>query len=350
MAEKDTRVSFRSAARERFQFVSSVAFSNGATLTPIKLPEVGFLNGILLVVDGTMNVGVGAALVDKGPWNLLKNINVNVNIGTSNIVSVTGFGAFLNASDLKRGFAPDGGGVFTPPSLVYSVPIASGNNTWKLVYWIPISANDSAEFSTGLINLQAPEIQCNVNITCGIANAVGDVISANAGTGFTGTISCYYQYFEVPNPMQVQWPPTQIVRTVEESTPILTTGDYTFYQILRQGYLLNSIVYLVANGSLTNAFDDAIMRINKNDVVYTFTPTGLKWRGLMANSVVLPTGCFSWSLWEALGNPSEGDTRDGFNTEAVTTLEQGYKITSGTTLGSNNNSVNTIRRVVVNLV
>jgi len=347
MPEQPKKLSFRSTARERFQFVDSRTYSSGAALTPIKLPEVGFLNAIMLVVDGTMNLGASAALQDIGPWNLIKNIQVNVNLGTSNIVSCSGYGAYCVATDLKRGNAPDGGGVFTPSSLVYSVPLANGNNTWKLVYWIPISANDSGEFTTGMINLQAPEIQCNVNLTCGTQ---ADAISTGTGTGFTGTISCYYQYFEVPNPNQVQWPPSQVVRTVEEQTPILTTSDYTFYQILRQGYLLNAISYIQCNGALSNAFDNAIVRINKNDVVYTMTPTNLKWRGQMANSVVLPTGTFSWGLWEALGDPSEGDTRDGFNTERVTTLELGYKITAGTTLGSNNNFVNTIRRVIVNLV
>lgn len=347
MAEQKAKLSFRSVARERIQFVDSRAYASGQALTPIKLPEVGFLNGIFLVVQGTMNLGGGAALQDIGAWNLIRNINVNVNIGTSNIWSTTGFGAYLVASDLKRAFSPDGGAVFTPPSLVYAVPLAAGNNTWTLIYYLPIAANDSGEFTTGLINLQAPEIQCNVNLTCGTQ---ADAIAAGTGTGFTGTISCFYQYFEVPNPNQVQWPPSQIVRTVEEQTPILSTSDFTYYQILRQGYLLNIQTYLQANGALTNAFDSAVIRINKNDVVYAITPQLLKLRGLMANSVVLPTGCFSWALWEALGDPSEGDTRDGFNTERVTTLELGYKITAGTVLGSNNNFLNNIRRVIVNLV
>lgn len=348
MADERKLLSLRSVARQRERFVDSRTYSSGQPLTPIKLPEVGFLSAIKIVVDGTMNFSGGTGtLVDKGPWNLLSNITVDVNLGTSNVVNVSGFGAYLIASDQKRAFAPDGGGNLTPSTLIYSTPLASGNNTWKLTYYIPIAANDTGEFDTGLINLQAPEIQCNVNLTCG-TNA--QVTATNPGTGFSGTISVYYEYFEVPNPNVVQWPPTQIVRTVEESQPIFVTGDYTWYQILRQGYLMNLVSYIVCNGSLSNAFDTATIRVNKNDTIYNFTPSTLKLRGYMANSVMLPTGCFTWGMWEALGDPSEGDLRDGFNTERVTTLEAGFQITAGTTLGSNNNTLTNIRRVLVNLV
>jgi len=347
MAERQL-LPLRAAARQRERFVDSRTYVAGQPLTPIKLPEVGFLSAIKIVVDGTFNFSGGSGvLVDKGPWNLLSNITVDVNLGTSNIWNTSGFGAYLVASDQKRAFAPDGGGNLTPSTLIYSVPVASGNNTWKLTYYLPIAANDTGEFDTGLINLQAPEIQCNVGLTCGTA---AQVATTNVGTGFAGTISVYYEYFEVPNPNVVQWPPTQVVRTIEETQPIFTTGDYTWYQILRQGYLMNLQTAIECNGALSNAFDNATIRVNKNDTVYVFTPTTLKLRGYLANSIMLPTGCFSWGLWEALGDPSEGDMRDGFNTERVTTLEAGFQITSGTTLGSGNNFLRMVRRILVNLV
>lgn len=348
MAQKpQQKIPLRFVARQRIRFVGSATYASGLAISPIKLPEVGFLSAIILEVNGTMNFSGTGTLVDKGAWNLIKQITVDTNLGTSNIVTTSGFGSYLNASDQKRAFAPDGGGLFTPPSQVYSVPVANGNNTWKLMYYIPIACNDTSEFETGLINLQAPEITCNVGLTFGTG---ADVVAANIGTGFTGTVNVYYSYFDVPTPAKVQWPAFQIVRTVEENQPITYTGDFTYYQVLRQGYAMNFLQYVTINGALSNAIDQFNIRINKNDTVYIIPPSVLKLKGLMSNSVVLPTGCYSWGLWSAMGNPSEGDTRDGFNTERVTTLEIGAQVTSGTSLGSGNNFFTVIRRVLVNLV
>ena len=338
---------FRNNTTFRMRQITSVSYSSGTSLTPIKLPEVGFLNHLILEVDGTMNVsGSPGVLVDKGPWNLLKRIQLDVNLGTSLIVDVSGFDAFLVGSTQQRAFSPNGGGNATPSTDVYSAPVANGNNTWKLMYYIPVAANNSLEFDTGLINLQAPEVQANLNITCG-ANA--DVFSSGAGTGFTGTIKVYTGYYDVPNPQVVQWPATQIVRTVSEQLPILTTGDYTWYQVPRQGILMQAIQEVRCNGSLTNAFDAAAIRINKNDTVQVIDKGVFSFRNYFNNSNVLPSGCYDWGFWNATGDPSEGDNRDMYDTERVTTFELGVQVTSGTTLGSGNNDLTTVRRILVNL-
>lgn len=344
---KKKLVPFRYGTRRRIRQVNSVAYSSGADLAPIKMPEVGFLSALIIEVSGTMNVsGSPGVLVDKGPWNLLKRIKFDVNLGTSNIVDVSGFGAFLVASDLKRGFGPSGGGNNTPISSVYAAPVVNGNNTWKLMYYIPIAANDWDAFDTGLINLQAPEVQANLNITCG---TTADVFSSGAGTGFTGTITVHQVYYDVPDPKQVAWPLTQVVRTVEEATPILVTGDFTYYQILRQGTLLELISVVRCNGALSEAFDQLQFRLNKSDYVEQRNKSAAGFLNQYANSIVPPTGVFFWQFWNAMGQPQGGDLRDTFNTEKVTTMEAGVLITSGTTLGSNNNDFSNIRRVLVNL-
>lgn len=340
-------VPFRFAARERYRFVDSRAYVSGGDASPIKLPEVGFLSYIDIVLTGVFNLSGAGTLTDRGAWNLLKRIKVDVNLGSSNIVDISGFGAYLVSAELQRGAALDGGGNATPSPLVYSVPTSAGNQNWTLTYRIPISANRTSEFEVGLINLQAPEIQCNVGLTFGTS---ADAVSAGAGTGFTGTASVYYGYFEVPDPSIVQWPAAQIVRTIEDLLPIQVTGDYTWYQVLRQGYLLNLIQVVQANGALTNSFDNTAVRVNKNDTVYVLNKNTAAMRTYLYNSNVSPTGVVNWGLWGAMGNPSEGDTRDGYNTERVTTLEFGVQVSSGTTLGSGNNFLQNIRRVMVNLV
>lgn len=348
MQQAKKKVPFRMAARERYRTVDTRTFQANSEATPIKLPEVGFLSYIDIKLTGVMNLGGATTLVDKGAWNLLKRIKVDVNLGTSNIVDVSGFGAYLVSAELQRGAAIDGGGLGTPSPLIYTAPTANGNNTWTLLYRIPIAANRTSDFEVGLINLQAPEIQCNVTLSFGTAT---DVVAAlGGGTGFTGTATVSYGYFEVPNPNVVQWPMAQVVRTVEELWPIQLTGDYTWYQILRQGYLLNLIQYVQVNGALSNAYDAAAIRVNKNDTVYVFDKNSISLRQWFYNSVIPPTGEINWSLWGAMGNPSSDDTRDGFNTERVTTLEFGALITSGTPLGSGNNYLGNIRRVLVDLV
>ena len=123
MPEKSL-IPFRLAARERFRQVDTRTYSSGQQATPIKLPEVGFLNAIVLVVDGVFNLGASATLVDKGPWNLIKRITVDTNLGTSNIVDLSGFGAFLNATNQKRAFGPSGAGLGTPSTLLYGDPLS----------------------------------------------------------------------------------------------------------------------------------------------------------------------------------------------------------------------------------
>ena len=344
--DKQKLLPFRWGTRKRMRFVGSVDYSSGAELNPVRFPQTGMAAAIILEVSGTMNVsGSPGVLVDKGAWNLLKRIKWEINQATSTIIDLTGFGAFLVGSKLARGFRPDSS-PSTPSSLTYAAPVANGNNTWKLMYYLPISVNMGGEFESGLINLQAGDVEANLNITCG-ANA--DVFASGAGTGFTGTIKVYYVYFDVASPAQFKWPPRQVCRTIEAAQPILVTGDYTTYQIPRQGRLLDLTEVVRCNGSLSNAVDKFLLLINKNDSVEEVDASVMAYLQGMNHTNVFPTGVFNWGYLNAMGEPMAGDMRDTLDTTSVTTIEFQTLITSGTTLGTNNNDCSFIRRVLVNL-
>lgn len=112
---------------------------------------------------------------------------------------------------------------------------------------------------------------------------------------------------------------------------------------------MQAIQEVRCNGSLTNAFDAAAIRINKNDTVQVIDKGVFSFRNYFNNSNVLPSGCYDWGFFNAVGDPSEGDMRDMYDTERVTTFELGVQVTSGTTLGSGNNDLTTVRRILVNL-
>lgn len=60
----------------------------------------------------------------------------------------------------------------------------------------------------------------------------------------------------------------------------------------------------------------------------------------------LPTGVIVKDFAYALQHPEESDLRDAINTEMVTTTDAIVQVSSGATLGSNNNFLTSIREIL----
>jgi hypothetical protein len=331
--------------RKQVQATQSVAGGGsalGATVN-YQLDRVGLLNYLVVVLRGTVTLSAGGAFATLGPWSIFDRIRVDLNLGNMNLVDVSGWQLYQLNKILSKGWAPDGGGNYTPSALTFSAPVAMGANLWVLPLIIPISANPGSQFDTGLISLQAPEIQVNVQIRL---NPTG----LNFVTNFTSltltTIELHQCYFEYPDPQFVALPPGQIVRTVEFQQPIVATGP-TLYTIDRQGTLMQLNSTIIANGTRSNAIDRMQLVANINDTIYDEIPLFNKLQHEFNYASPSDVGSFDLDLWHAQENPSAGDDRDVIDTEVLTTLQWIATVTAGTTLGSGNNFFNTARRVLV---
>jgi hypothetical protein len=337
---------FRMATRQRAKQVKTTqAISGLGGSASFTLDRVGMLNYLVLVIRATVTLSAGGALATLGPWSLIDRVSVNLNLGNMTLVSVSGWTLYQINKTLFRGWSPDGSGVYTPSSVTFAAGVASGANNWVLPLIIPISANPGSEFDVGMINLQAPEVQVDVNVNI---NSAGANFVTNFSTLTNVTAEIHQCYFDLPRPgAPVALPLGQIVRTVETTKPIAATGELD-YTVERQGKLLQFISTLVANGSRSNGLDLVKLIANINDTIYAETPTFCKLKNEFDYSLPSDTGVFILDLWHSRESPSSGDERDILNTELLTTLQWNPVISAGTTLGSSNNSWISGRRVLVN--
>lgn len=337
---------FRVATRQRRKQVKTAQSISGlGGAAQFTLDRVGMLNYLVIVLSATVTLSSGGAFATLGPWSLIDKVSVNLNLGNMTLVSISGWNLYQINKILFRGWAPDGGGNFTQASQVYAAGVASGANVWKLPLIIPISANPGSEFDTGMVNLQAPEVQVDVIVQLASAGAT---FVTNFSTLTAVTCTLYQQYFDLPRPgAPVRLPLGQIVRTVETTKAIAAVGELD-YTVERQGQLLQFVSTFVANGSRSNGLDNVALIANINDRIYVLDPTITQLVNSFDYSAPNDTGVFALDLWHARESPSSGDRRDVLNTEVLTTLQWNPTVSSGTSLGSGNNYWTSARRVLVN--
>lgn len=336
---------FRRNTRQRIKQVQATQ-SAGSTLGQTinyQLDRVGLLNYLILIVRGTVTLSSGGAFADLGPWSLIDRVRVDLNLGNMNLVDMSGYMLYQFNKTLFRGWAPNGAGNYTPNANAYSAPVASGANTWVLPLIIPISANPGSQFDTGLVSLQAPEVQVNVQIRFATA---GSTFVTNYSSIANLTAELHQCYFEYPDPNYVALPPGQIVRTIEVTNPVTATGTNT-YTMDRQGTLLQLLGMFRANGARSDGYDRVQFVANINDTIYDEILATGKIKYEMDYSSPCDTGIFARDLWHAQESPSMGDDRDVIDTEVLTTLQSILTVSSGTTLGSGNNFFVNGRRILV---
>lgn len=350
---------FRPSTRQRIQRIlapnvplSLTTASFGSTAS-IQLPQVGFLSRIFIFVNLQVNDSAASPSVTQttfGPWNFLKRISLISNLGTANIVDISGYGLYvLNkmldpSVDLKTSL-PEIGSTDT----IFQYPSTYVQNTPKTLSYclmIPVSINDGLEFHLGLINLQAPELRVNLNFQFG---NISDIYTTSDTITLTGgSVDLAYEYYEVPKPDEVDLPPRTFHRILEDRLAFNQVGPVT-YLVPRQGVLQQLIHTVSLNGARSLNNTDVVSRqivVNKTDTVYNqqYLVDRLLNRFRYGPGEI-PASSFAWDLYNAIELPSRGDLRDVLDTEAPSTLESIININSAATLGSNNNFIDTVRRI-----
>ena len=352
-ATQARKLPFRQGTRQRFAFVNSVAATISSLLSPIELPRVGLLARVIVQFRGTVTTSAAGTAADLGPWSLLARLRINANIGAASIVDVSGYGGHMHQSQIERGYKPEFTGIFagtgagSPPAPnadIHAAPLASGANVWVLTWVLPVSADSGREFDLGLVNLQSPETRVTVELTTGAGSDFTTNFSSISGSFFV-----YYEYYEIPDPRQFALPPLALVRLLEEQQAILGTGD-TIYTVPRQGVLLNLQHRITLNAARSDSIDRLSIRFNKTDTVYQIDRQPSRVRERLFYALLPETGVYYWDFWHAVGDEiAGGDTRDAIDAEELSTLESLVTVTSGATLGSNNNFLASVRRIVQRL-
>ena len=331
MAATSGKIPFRYGSRRRIQRVGFIPFQEGAVAPPLQLPNVGYLAGILLTWRGNIT-GTGVSPRVGGPWNLLRRIRVNLNLGSASIIDVSGYGLHLLNLLNGNGFQNH---------VQYA-----GTSRWH--YFVPVSANLGENFSTGLILLQDPQLRATVEIAFNTLSAVfnGTGLGIASGAG----VEVHYVYWEVPDLEKVSQPPLVLHRVVEDTMPVSQAGEVP-YLVPRQGILLQMLHVLVLNGAYSDSWERAFIRLNRVDTIAEATPDVLNALQILAqdgydSNNSLPLHVIHWDFFSAGTKAGSGDLRDALDTEAVTTTESVVVIPSNATFGTGNNFIHTVRRIL----
>ena len=310
------------------------------------MPKVGLLNYLVLKIRATLTLGAAAAFATDGPWSLVKRIRVDLNLSNMNLVDVDGRMMYDIARNMFRGWAFDGGGNYTPNPLTHLAGLINGANPWVITYFIPISANPGSDFDTGLINLQAPEVQCNVEVRFA---DVGTDIAAPFTSITNATAELSQCYFSSLDPRFVLLPIGQVVRTVQDTKAVVAVGENEI-TVQRQGKLMNTVSRFIANGARSDGLDSIEVVANINDSMYTESAGFNSDEYERDYSMPRPVGVFSKDYWHARESPGSGDGRDLVNLEVLTTFQHKLFVSAATVLGAGNNFHHLGRRTLVNFV
>lgn len=332
---------FRLNTRQRMQRVAGGSIAPGDRIS-VELPRVGFLAGVLVTIEGGVTL-TGGAMANLGPHNFLDRLQLETNVGSALIYDTSGYGNLLVQAQSARAWRgdSDSAGNATDGAVELS-QFVTGAGGVKLHYWIPAATNDGAQFSVGMLNLQAPEVRATVNLAA--TSAIANVHSGASAPSLTYTV--HYLYYEVPSPADVKWPPLILHRILEDVTPVTQTGD-VIYTVPRQGTLLQLTHLLVLNGNRNRAdVTDMRLRVNRTDDVYRHDANAHDWWYAQRYSRLPRVGQFVWDFFHADDDPNRGDMRDAIDSEAISSLESIVTVGSGATLGSGNNFLRSIRRIV----
>ena len=373
-AQRRQKLPFRYGTVRRRINIANLPVTLGGQIPSQVIPQVGMLANILFDIEGSYTVATAPLVVlnTDGFDSLLARTTVTLNNGSANLVDLSGIGVNvinknLNTSlPIKRG-SPAGVGNVNGTQF----PLALGASTFTYKGVLPICANGRRQFEMGLINLQAPELRANINMSFNPASVL--VTTPANLTVFSATVNLSYEYYEIPDLRVYDLPPLTLVRSIEEAAiPIAATGQQ-IYQIPRLGTMIEYHAVLIFNllyGSMNNSVTEFDIRYNKTDQQYqVFVGDWETYEALLYGfgidvlqaptpTAATPTSrwqCFTpavtFNLWAAGDTTiNGGDFRDAIDTEENTTTETITTIKSSQVLTAGKDNLFHVRRVVQRIV
>lgn len=340
MAKQVALKPFRYGTRQRIQPVGRIQFAAGTAAQPLVMPKIGMANRLLIQFRGTVTKSAAGALADSSPWGIISRLRFAMNAGSANVVDVSGYGLYATQQSLQEGFNPSNFAASPGSADVYAAPTATGTSPINFSLVVPLAVNNGAQADLACINLQAPEVQAQLEIVWG---ALTDY--AADCTGITGTLYVSYVFYEIPPLDRFALPKLALCRLVEDTQPITATGDQT-YLLQRQGTLMQLTHIVRCNGVRTDGVDSFTLKLNGSDTPVVVDRQLQRFLMRYGNDAAQDTGVFTHDFFRSYEAVNTGDLRDAYDTEATSVFQSIVTVSSGTTLGASNNSLNSVRRIL----
>src|SRR5215469_8767872 len=247
---------FRKNTRRRFNIGSQtgpVTLNGPGTPFAFSVPQVGMVRAIYLFFDTLWNYPSAPTAptdtrVARGPWGFVSRLQCITNLGSNNIWDASGWNTIVNniTKDVRNNMTLFGGPIqaatygpgpamnaaigWSSPAISPSVPQSNSSSaaadvafpnrwsvfqypsnatstattTWRVCFIlrIDVSVNEGLNFTQGMINAQAPQIAITVQGTLGQNTDMYTVSGTVQPTWNSGTITPYYEYYEIPSPLR----------------------------------------------------------------------------------------------------------------------------------------------------
>lgn len=246
-----------------------------------ELTRVGFLEGLLIHVTGTLTVSTAAAAASPGfPWNVLKRIVLDTP-GLADPIALSGdslhhqnlvshdFSALRQYGDAPESANALDDSAYHAANLYNLAPIAVAANAWRLWYFLPVRRN--VRDLRGVVPLGNRQ-QTRLRIT---PAAVSDLFNTNTGNvGTTGLTVQVAQVFRTAPPAGMPSPDAEAGHAIvidEYEQTVSATGQVKI-EIPTGGVILNVLhrVFLdddVYPPAPEGSLDDVSLWLNRDKVV-----------------------------------------------------------------------------------
>jgi hypothetical protein len=312
-----TLLPFRDATRQKISRIDRQTLNSpnieGAQVT-MRLPKVGYLSRIWLYLEITSTQAANPQPSDYSIADLISKVRVSLNAGRQVIVDASG-AELLTLQNLRRVSTDYRNG------LAANFPANTSGFSF-LILEIPISFSTGQNFHLGLINLQAPELECvlEVQFSSSFATFLQNITINQV------TVDAQYEHYEAPDPRIAMQPPVALVKTLSESrTNLSGQVEYT----LPRGGILLQYLELSRNTSFPfGASQSNYSRIvlNKTQTLYDVRFPLTNWfsdleTGKQWNFLAIQPSVIWYDLVRSYGYVGDGDLRDALDTEEITTID-----------------------------
>ncbi len=301
------------------------------------LPQTRYTSRIFLLIRGTFDLTHAsdttwnAVRHREAPWNLIKNIKVDLNNGFAPF-NVSAYGNYLNnlcnpQNDHLRFDTTDS--ATNRNAVVLTDVAASGgdSNTFQMLIELPLQINKRDYW--GLINTQDPNLNVTVEITTGNAE---DLFTSTTGyTVGTPSWTCtpLIESFTIPvNGLEGAAPnepliDLSVLKLLQEQTfTISATGEYIIKLPVGQWYRRIILDFHSSGTALTNAqVTNFILALNQADQPINITSYQLSALNHMqiGESANIPAGAFILDFTDQ-GFLNYGGSRDYINSAGLNEL------------------------------